>query len=51
MNDLLGTVIEAHGGLERWNQLDSVSARLVQGGVMWGIKGQQGVLEIGRAHV
>ena len=45
MNDLLGTVIEAHGGLERWNQLDSVSARLVQGGAMWGIKGQQGVLE------
>jgi len=45
MNDLLGTVIEAHGGLGRWNQLDSVSARLVQGGAMWGIKGQQGVLD------
>jgi len=45
MNDLLGTVIEAHGGLGRWNQLDSVSARLVQGGAMWGIKGQQGMLD------
>lgn len=22
MSDLLETVIEAHGGLERWNQLD-----------------------------
>ena len=45
MNDLLDTVIEAHGGLERWGQLDSVSARLIQGGAMWGIKGQQGVLD------
>jgi hypothetical protein len=45
MNDLLGTVIEAHGGLERWNQLDSVSTRPVQGGPMWGIKGQQAVLD------
>ena len=44
MSELLDTVIEAHGGLERWGQLDSVSARLVQGGAMWGIKGQQGVL-------
>jgi hypothetical protein len=45
MSDLLDTVIEAHGGLERWGQLDSVSARLIQGGAMWGIKGQQGVLD------
>jgi hypothetical protein len=44
MNDLLKTVIDAHGGLERWNQLDAVSARLVQGGALWGIKGQAGVL-------
>ena len=26
-SDLLDTGIEAHGGLERWRQLDSVSAR------------------------
>jgi hypothetical protein len=45
MNDLLDIVLEAHGGCERWNQLDTVSARLVQGGAMWGIKGQQGVLD------
>lgn len=32
MSDLLGTAIEAHGGLERWNQLESVSAHLIQGG-------------------
>jgi len=45
MSNLLETVIEAHGGLERWNQLDAVSARLVQGGALWAIKGQQGVLD------
>jgi hypothetical protein len=45
MGDLLETVIEAHGGLERWNQLDTVSARLIQGGVLWPFKGQPGVLD------
>jgi hypothetical protein len=41
MNDLLETVIEAHGGLERWNQLSSVSARLIQGGALWALKVRQ----------
>jgi hypothetical protein len=45
MNDLLETVVEAHGGLERWNQLDNVSARLIQGGALWALKGQDGVLD------
>jgi hypothetical protein len=45
MSDLLETAIDAHGGLERWNQLDSVSARLTQGGVLWPLKGQAGVLD------
>jgi hypothetical protein len=45
MTELLETVIEAHGGLERWNQLDAVSARLAQGGALWTLKGQQGVLD------
>ena len=45
MSDLLATVIEAHGGLERWGELDAVSARLVQGGALWAVKGQQGVLD------
>jgi hypothetical protein len=45
MSDLLETAIEAHGGLERWNQLDSVSARLIQGGALWELKGQAGVLD------
>ncbi len=45
MGSLLETVIEAHGGLERWNELDAVSARLVQGGALWALKGAQGVLD------
>jgi hypothetical protein len=45
MSDLLEAVIEAHGGLERWNQLETISARLAQGGVLWALKGQAGVLD------
>jgi hypothetical protein len=45
MNELLTSVIDAHGGLERWNELDTVSARLAQGGALWGLKGQEGVLD------
>jgi hypothetical protein len=45
MSDLLETVIEAHGGLQRWNQLNNVSARLIQGGALWALKGQAGVLD------
>lgn len=45
MNDLLTTVIDAHGGLERWSQLDAVSARLIQGGALWPLKGHEGVLD------
>src|SRR5882724_8921009 len=45
MTDLLETVIEAHGGLTRWTRLETVSARLVQGGALWSLKGQQGVLD------
>ena len=45
MNDLLETAIEAHGGLARWNELDRVTARLIQGGALWALKGQPGVLD------
>jgi hypothetical protein len=44
VNRLLETAIKGHGGLERWNQLNTVSARLIQGGVLWGLKGQEDVL-------
>jgi len=45
MNDLLATTVKAHGGLQRWNQLNTVSARLIQGGALWALKGQKGVLD------
>jgi hypothetical protein len=38
MNDLTKLAMDAHGGLERWRQLNSVSAHLLQGGVLWGLK-------------
>jgi len=43
MTDLLDTLVEAHGGLRRWNELETVTARLVQGGSLWELKGQLGV--------
>ncbi len=39
MNKLLEDVIEAHGGLEQWNKFSSVTATLVTGGGLWGMKG------------
>src|SRR5713101_6754572 len=45
MTDLLRAAIDAHGGMERWNQLTGVSARLLQGGALWGLKGHDGVLD------
>jgi hypothetical protein len=45
MTDLLETVIEAHGGLERWNQLDAVSVHGINDGVLWALKGQAGVID------
>lgn len=44
MTDLLTELIEAHGGQNRWDHLHTVSARLLQGGAIWTIKGQEGVL-------
>ena len=36
--------MDAHRGLDRWRQLKTVSARLLQGGVLWGLKGKDGIL-------
>jgi hypothetical protein len=32
MNDLLDLVLEAHGGLERWSDVGTLTARLAAGG-------------------
>jgi hypothetical protein len=45
MTDLLDHVVQAHGGLKRWDELESVSAHLAQGGVTWEMVGQKGVLD------
>jgi hypothetical protein len=37
---LLDSVLEAHGGLDRWRSFSSVAATIVTGGKLWGIKGQ-----------
>jgi hypothetical protein len=39
MNRLLESVLEAHGGLRRWNQFNTVSAQIVSGGGLWALKG------------
>ena len=38
-SDLLQKVLEAHGGLSRWNSFDRVQATIVTGGQLFGMKG------------
>jgi hypothetical protein len=45
MTDLLDFVVEAHGGLKRWDEMETASAHLIQGSVMWEMVGQKGVLD------
>jgi hypothetical protein len=44
MNDLLNSVIIAHGGLDRWNSFHTAALELSVGGALWNIKGQTGLL-------
>src|SRR4051794_34204793 len=44
MSDLVTTVIEAHGGLDRYNRFSSATVHHRVGGSLWRIKGQEGVL-------
>jgi hypothetical protein len=39
MSDLLDSVIEAHGGLDRWRGFDRVTATILGGGGLWAMKG------------
>ncbi len=45
MTSLLTTVLEAHGGLARWNRFSTMTAHLVQGGALWALKGKAGLLD------
>lgn len=51
ISPLAQEIIDAHGGLERWRQFDTAAADLVQGGVLWALKGQAGVLDRTRVTV
>ncbi|GAA5149755.1 hypothetical protein GCM10023321_14130 [Pseudonocardia eucalypti] len=51
MSDLTESVIAAYGGLARWNELSEVRAHLLVGGVLWGLKEQDGVINDCRVRV
>jgi hypothetical protein len=44
MDDLLNLVLKAHGGLERWQQLQRITAYVRIDGTMWHAKGYGGAL-------
>jgi hypothetical protein len=45
MNELLQVAVDAHGGLERWNQLKTVKASVSITGAIWQVKGKPDVLK------
>jgi hypothetical protein len=51
LSSLAQLAIDAAGGLDRWRQYETVSARLLTGGVLWPLKHQQGVLDDVRVSV
>jgi hypothetical protein len=45
MNSLVTQTLDAHGGFERWRRFEYVKAHLRNGGALWALKHQQGVLD------
>ena len=45
MNNLLQTAVTAHGGLERWNQINAIKVAASMGGAIWFVKSQGDVLK------
>jgi hypothetical protein len=39
MNDLLSRILDAHGGLDRWQGLERVEATIVSGGGLFPLEG------------
>jgi len=39
MNELLGEILEAHGGLRLWDEFERVGATIVSGGGLFPLKG------------
>jgi hypothetical protein len=50
-SNLTDLTIAAHGGLDRWNGYTCVTAALRNGGLLWALKGQDGVLASPRVRV
>ena len=44
MTDLASLAMDAHGGIDRWRRLKTVSAHLLTGGVLWALKGKNRML-------
>lgn len=45
MSDLLEFTIKAHGGLENFNKIEAISARLICGGILWSMVGHPGSVD------
>lgn len=45
MSDLATTVINAHGGLDRYAQYSSATVHFRSGGALWAMKGQDGIFD------
>ena len=44
LSRLAQKISDAHGGLDKWQTFNRLTARLHQGGALWGIKGHEGTL-------
>jgi hypothetical protein len=51
MNDLLESAIAAHGGLDRWNQITSITVDASIAGALWYVKGKPDALNNVRLEV
>ena len=40
MNGLLARILDAHGGMDRWNGYNKVEATIVSGGGLFALKGE-----------
>jgi hypothetical protein len=45
MNDLLNSAVEAHGGLERWNEVKAIKVEASITGAIWYVKGKADFLK------
>jgi hypothetical protein len=45
MNDLLDRAVAAHGGLDRWNQVESITADGSITGALWSLKSKDDALK------